>query len=97
MRRAIIIAIFVIIFSIGAAFSAINLNPVVINYYVDSVSTPLSIMVIISMVTGIIIGAIAIYTSTLRLRYENNRLHKKLSLSEQEVNSLRILPIKDSH
>ena len=97
MRRVITIAIFIIIFSIGAAFSAINLNPITINYYLGSVAIPLSIMVILSLVAGIIIGAIAIYITSLRLRYENSRLQKKLFLSEQEVNSLRILPIKDIH
>lgn len=97
MRRLITIVIFVIVFSIGSVFSAINLDPVAINYYLGSISIPLSIMVILSLVTGIILGATAIYITSLRLRYENSRLQKKLSISEQEINSLRILPIKDSH
>ena len=97
MRRVITIAIFIIIFSIGTAFSAINLDPVAINYYLGSISIPLSIMIILSLVSGIIIGAIAIYITSLRLCYENSRLQKKLSIAEQEVNSLRILPIKDTH
>ena len=97
MRRVITIAIFIIIFSIGAAFSAINIEPISVNYYLDSVSLPLSVLVILSLVAGIIIGATAIYISSLRLRYDNNRLQKKLVTSEQEINSLRILPIKDTH
>ena len=96
MRRVITIAIFIIIFSIGAAFSAINIEPISINYYLDSVSLPLSVLVILSLVAGIIIGATAIYISSLRLRYDNSRLQKKLVISEQEINTLRILPIKDT-
>lgn len=97
MRRVITIAIFIIIFSIGAAFSAINLDPVAINYYLGVASIPLSIIVILSFVFGIIMGAVTIYISCLRLRYENSRLQKKIAIADQEINSLRILPIKDSH
>jgi len=91
------IAIFIIVFAIGSAFSAINTDPISVNYYLGSISAPLSVIIVLSIVTGIIIGATVIYTSTLRLRYENRRLQKKVAVSEQEIDSLRILPIKDEH
>lgn len=97
MRRIMTIIIFVTVFAVGAAFSAINTDPVIINYYLGTLTAPLSVVMILSIVAGIILGAIAIYASTLRLRYENRRLHKKLDVSEQEINSLRILPVKDEH
>lgn len=97
MRRIMTIIIFVIVFAVGAAFSAINTNPVIINYYLGTLTAPLSVVMILSIVAGIILGAVAIFASTLRLRYENRRLNKKLDVSEQEINSLRILPIKDEH
>jgi len=97
MRRIITIAIFITVFAIGAAFSAINTNPIIVNYYLGSITAPLSVIIVLSIVAGIILGAAIIYTSTLRLRYENRRLHKKLDVSVQEIDSLRILPIKDVH
>ncbi|RKZ89012.1 MAG: LapA family protein [Gammaproteobacteria bacterium] len=97
MRRIMTIIIFVIVFAVGAAFSAINTNPVIINYYLGTLTAPLSVVMILSIVAGIILGAVAIFASTLRLRYENRRLNKKLNVSEQEINSLRIIPIKDEH
>jgi len=97
MRRIITIAIFITVFAIGAAFSAINTNPIAVNYYLGSITAPLSVIIVLSIVAGIILGAAIIFTSTLRLRYENRRLHKKLNVSEQEIDSLRILPIKDEH
>ena len=95
MRRILTVVIFVIVFAVGTAFSAINTNPVIINYYLGTLTAPLSVVMILSIVVGIILGAVAIFAGTLRLRYENRRLHKKLNVSEQEINSLRILPIKD--
>lgn len=97
MRRIVTITIFITIFAIGAAFSAINTNPINVNYYLGTFTAPLSVIIVLSIVSGIILGAVIIYTSTLRLRYENRRLHKKLNISEQEIDSLRILPIKDEH
>jgi len=96
MRRILTISLFITVFIIGAAFSAINTLPVNINYYLGSFSAPLSVVIVISIVTGILIGAAIIYSASLRVRYENRRLNKKLNIVEQEIDSLRILPIKDS-
>lgn len=96
MRRIITIAIFIIVFVMGAGFSAINTSPVTINYYLGTFTLPLSAIIIIAIILGIIIAALTLSTRVLRLRYENSRLNKKLAVSEQEINSLRILPIKDT-
>ena len=97
MQRIITIAIFIAVFAAGAAFSAVNNLPVNIQYYLGTVTMPISIVVIISLVMGITIGAFAIFIGSLQLRYENRRLQKKIDLREQELDSLRILPIKDTH
>jgi len=96
MSRILTITTFILVFAAGVAFSAINTIPVEINYYLGTISAPLSVVVILSIVAGIFLGAIIIYSTNLRLRYENRRLHKKLHLFEQEIDSLRILPIKES-
>ena len=97
MKRIITIAIFIAVFSAGAAFSAVNNTPVNIQYYLGTVTMPISIIVIVSLVIGITIGVLAIFIGSLQLRYENKRLQKKIDLREQELDSLRILPIKDTH
>jgi putative membrane protein len=96
MRRIMTIILFVIVLMLGAGFSAINLTPVDINYYLGVLSLPLSIVIIAAIILGTLLGALALSTSILRLRYENRRLRKKLISSEQEINSLRILPITDA-
>ncbi len=96
MRRIMTIILFVIVLMLGAGFSAINLTPVDINYYLGVLSLPLSIVIIAAIILGTILGALALSISILRLRYENRRLRKKLISSEQEIDSLRILPITDA-
>jgi len=95
MRRIITIILFVLILVLSAGFSAINLTPVDINYYLGVLSLPLSMVIIAAIVLGMVLGALALSTSILRLRYENHSLRKKLFSSEQERDSLRILPITD--
>lgn len=97
MRRIVTIIIFMLVFAVGIAFSAINNDPVTINYYLGTLSLPLSIVMVLSIVLGLILGALALFVGTLQLRYENRRLNKKLEVTEQEINSLRILPITDEH
>ena len=97
MQRIITIAIFIAVFAAGAAFSAVNNTPINIQYYLGTVTMPISIVVIVSLIIGITIGALAIFIGSLQLRYENRRLQNKIDLREQELDSLRILPIKDTH
>tara|TARA_R110001606_G_scaffold361754_5_gene515008 strand:+ start:468 stop:767 length:300 start_codon:yes stop_codon:yes gene_type:complete len=96
MRRIMTIILFVIVLILGAGFSAINLAPIDINYYLGTLSLPLSMIIIVAIILGTLLGALALSTSILRLRYENRRLRKKLTVSEQEIDSLRILPITDT-
>jgi putative membrane protein len=96
MRKFIPIVIFILVFAAGSAFSAINTDAVTINYYLGSISLPLSIVIVLSMVTGIILGALIITVSTLKLRYENRRLTKKVKQAEQEIDNLRTLPLTDT-
>ena len=80
MQRIITIAIFITVFAAGAAFSAVNNSPVNIQYYLGTVTMPISIIVIVSLVIGITIGVLAIFVGSLQLRYENKRLQKKIDL-----------------
>ena len=96
MKRIITIALFICVFALAAAFSALNPTPATVNFYISEFSLPLSVIVVIAMLLGALVTGFAFALSTLRLRYENARLRKKLNVSEQEINSLRILPIKDA-
>jgi putative membrane protein len=97
MRKIFFLLIFVLIFLISAAFAAFNMNPVSVNYYFGELTLPLSAILVLAMLAGVALGAIVLLLGTLKLRYENRRLQHKLTVSEQEIDSLRILPIKDAH
>lgn len=97
MRRIMTIILFIIVLVLGAGFSAINLTLVDVNYYLGVLSLPLSMVIMIAIVLGTLLGVLILSTRILQLRYENHRLRKKLTVSEQEIDSLRILPITDAN
>lgn len=72
------------------------MTAVTVNFYFGELTLPLSVLLIIAVLLGITIGMIVLLLTTLKLRYENRNLRHKLSVSEQEINSLRIIPIKDN-
>ncbi|WP_292438111.1 LapA family protein [Methylophaga sp.] len=97
MRKIFFLLLFALIFIFSAAFAAFNMTAVTVNFYFGEFTLPLSALLVIAMLLGVTIGMIVLVLTTLKLRYENRRLQHRLSVSEQEINSLRILPIKDSH
>ena len=94
MQQIITIIIFITVFAAGAAFSAINNGSVDIQYYLGMVTLPLSVVVIVSLVTGIVLGALAIFIGSLRLRYENRRLQKKSGCGRTRTQQLTHLAYK---
>lgn len=97
MRKLLMIVIFFSLFIIAAGFAAFNMQAVTVSFYFFSLSLPMAVWLLISLLAGLALGAILIYLSSLRLRLDNHRLRHKLDVAEEELNSLRILPVKDGN
>lgn len=97
MRKLFFLLLFALIFVISAAFAAFNMTAVTVDFYFGELTLPLSALLVVAILAGLALGLIVLFLTTLKLRFENHRLQHKLSVSEQEINSLRILPIKDNH
>jgi len=83
------------IMAIGVAFALMNPGEVNIDYYFGTREIPLSIVVVAAIGLGAIIGMIASFGRTFKLRRENSALRRKVRVTSQEVNNLRAIPIKD--
>lgn len=97
MRKLLMIVIFFSLFIIAAGFAAFNMQAVTVSFYFFSLSLPMAVWLLIGLLAGLALGAILIYLSSLRLRLDNHRLRHKLDVAEEELNSLRILPVKDGN
>lgn len=96
IRKIFFISIFLLAFIASIAFAAFNTQAVTLNVYFSEWQLPLAVLMIIVLLIGLLTGAAIILLSTIRLRLANRRLQNKLQIAEQELNSLRILPIRDN-
>lgn len=91
------ISLFVIVLAGSLLFFVKNNQPINFNYVLGTVEWPLSVLLLLGLFSGAILGLLASVPMIFRLRQQNARLQKQLKLNEQEINNLRLLPAKRSH
>ncbi|MDY7030953.1 MAG: LapA family protein [Thermodesulfobacteriota bacterium] len=86
------------LFILAITFATKNLESVTIRYYYfeDIWTTPLFLVVFISVLAGILIAGVVGAYSRFTLKQEVKRHKKKILELEKELNSLRNLPITES-
>ena len=88
--------IFLIFISLlGVSFSVLNATKIKINLYIGSYDVYLSLLLVITLGLGILIGFLAMLGTAFRLKAENYKIKHKAKLAEKEISNLRTLPIKD--
>jgi len=97
MKRFLVITAIVIVSFIGLTFAVLNAGAVELKYYLGTLSVPLALLLVVTLLVGALLGGVACVGFILQQRRENSRLRKRLSLIETELKNLRELPIKDTH
>ena len=97
MKRILYLFIFFVLLVIGITFAVLNAEPVGLNYYFGSKEIELSIILVITLIIGAILGILASANLFLSHRREIIRLKKAMDLAEKEINNLRSIPIRDKH
>ncbi len=90
--RLLILAVLVVI---GAIFALNNSDTVTLGYYFGSQDMPLSLLLIITLIVGAIIGMLSATVTILRLKRENSSLRRKAKVVTEEVENLRAIPLKE--
>ncbi len=86
---------FVVVF--GVTFAGLNAHAVDIDYYFNSSHISLPLLLLLTLVSGVILGMAAIFPVMARSSRQNRRLRSKVKQAQQEVVNLRTMPIKDEH
>ena len=97
MKRLFGLLVILLAVLLGLGFTMINAGTVPLNYYFGTVQTPLSLLVVLSLCVGAVLGVLATTLVVVRLRSQNSRLRRHIDLCEQELKNLREIPIKDHH
>ena len=95
MSRLLKVGIFMFVLLVGLIFHLRNEQNVVFDYYLGTLELPLSAGFVIVLAIGVALGALAGVPALLKLKRENARLLRQIALSEQEINALRVIPVKD--
>lgn len=97
MARILGLLFLLLILVIGLTFAVLNATPVTLNYYFGSREAPLSLVLVLALIAGAILGVLASSGLMLRLKRENSRLQRAIKVAEKEVVNLRTMPVKDVH
>ncbi len=95
MARLIGFLFLLVLVLFGLSFAWLNAEPVSLNYYFGYRDIPLSMIVVLSLVLGALIGVFVSMGMILRLRRQAGSLRRQLHHAEQEADKLRILPVKE--
>ncbi len=89
-----IIVFFLLLF--GLAFHLKNNLLIELDYYIGTtMPLPLSIIVVIALCVGALLGVLASLPIIIKLKQQKFRLEKQIKNSNKEINNLRVMPVKD--
>ena len=95
MTRLIYLLIAVLVALTGLAFHIRNKQDIVLDYFAGTVTVELSLVVVASLVLGVVLGALLMASSVLRLKAEIRRLKRRQQIAGRELASLRAISAKD--
>lgn len=78
-------------------FAGLNADLVSVNYYLGIKRLPLSLLILLSFISGGLLGLLTAFITYVKLKYVSRRLRHRLNLVEKELINLRALPFKDQH
>lgn len=76
----------IIIVIIGISFAILNASPITVDYYLGQATMPLSVVIFVSFVLGIMVGLLLMFAKWLGACLTIRRLRKKLN-HQTSVNS----------
>ena len=95
--RMIMMMLYLVFVLVGVSFAVLNAASVVINFYFSTISMPISVLMILMLGIGLLIGFFTASFRYWRLKSECRRLKNQLKLTEQEIKNLRIMPVTDNY
>ena len=95
MLRIIKIFLFILIILSALAVHLRNDQAVSFDYYLGTIDLPFSLFLVTAVCLGVVLGILAILPSLIRLEREKSNLSSKIRLTEKELDTLRIIPVKD--
>ena len=97
MLRFIYFALALFILILCVVFAVLNAENVQLNYYLGSVELPISLVLILAIIFGALLGIFASLSFIIGSRRSATKLKRSVEVAEKEIVNLRNIPIKDEH
>lgn len=97
MKRILNLFLALILLLVGLSFAVLNAEKVQLNYYLGQTDVPLSLLLVLAMAVGALLGVLSTLGLLVAQKSESARLRRKQELCEQELKNLRHLPIQNKH
>jgi putative membrane protein len=97
MKRIVIFTVLLLVVLIGLSFALMNAGIVSLNFYFGQLEAPLSLVMVIALALGAVMGVIASLWVVIGQKRELGKLRKSAKITEKEIANLRSLPMKDNH
>ncbi len=85
----------VVLIVLGLSFAVLNAQVVSLNYYFGYRDIPLSMVVVLSLAAGAVIGVLVSAGLILRMKAQTRQLRRKLRNAEKDSDQLRVLPAQE--
>jgi lipopolysaccharide assembly protein A len=95
--RLFVILFYIILVLVGVSFAALNASSVKVNFYFQTVTMPVSVLMTIMLGIGLLLGFLLVLFRYWRLKMDFAKVKSQLKLTEKEIRNLRAIPLKDQH
>lgn len=95
--RIIMTVFYLLLIIIGVSFAALNAKSAHINLYLTTLTMPVSVLMMLMLGVGILIGFFIFMGRYWRLKAECHKIKNQLKLTEKEIKNLRAIPLHNQH
>ena len=95
--RLIMTMFYLLLILIGISFAALNASSIPINFYFTTFHLPISVLVLLMLGAGSVLGFVLFLSRYWRLKAEYRKIKTQLKLNEKEIKNLRAIPLQDEH
>ncbi len=93
--RIFMTSFYVLLILLGVGFAGLNASSVIVNIYFTTFTMPISVLIILMLGFGVLIGLFLFSFRYWRLKLEYRNIKNQLKLTEEEIRNLRAIPLQD--
>lgn len=94
--RVIYLSFLIILSLLVILFAVLNSQNIDLNFYLTTVSVPISLALAISLIIGCVLGFLLCLKTIIYEKYQIHCLKKEINTAKKEISNLRSIPIKDN-